>query len=400
MKIQEQSISYNTFDDKILTIYLALKPLYLTASGSVQICDVFLIISTLLLVFQNNGKISYMKKESRWVNTLAILCVYQLIVNLIWYIGLGFKEGSSDNTLLISSLYYFFNLLVVFIVCTLNCIIGTDRVIKSLVDGCFYSSIVTGVGIVLNIGNQFRNTSFFNNPNQLGYHAIILLTIICLFWNYFGRKRRIMALAFCVWAVITSLSKAAFISLIFVGFAIIMNNKKGVRTSQLIRNMILLIVASVALYLLFFSDSSIVLNNSTLYSLRMRMLGIAQENDSNLGTGRGYDRIFEMGYNFLWGMGEGGFYRFGIMRGYETHSTYASILVSYGIIGLFGYAYLFLRVICRKASFHKLLALSGILLYWVSHNGIRNSIMWMLFIILILSEKRVTNYTNISTIEE
>ena len=56
------------------------------------------------------------------------------------------------------------------------------------------------------------------------------------------------------------------------------------------------------------------------------------ENDTALGTGRGYNRIFEMDH-FVFGMGEGGYDRFSSLNGMEAHSSYVTLFVSYGVVG-------------------------------------------------------------------
>ena len=134
-----------------------------------------------------------------------------------------------------------------------------------------------------------------------------------------------------------------------------------------------------AVYLLFF-DNSIYQKNGILYLFRNRLDRIWLESDSSLGDGRGYNRIFEIGSNLLWGMGEGGYYRFDTMSGHETHSSYVAIFVSYGIFGFL----LWIKTIAGLLftyNRNKLLSFclfSGIFLYWITHQGLRNTVFWLL----------------------
>ena len=118
------------------------------------------------------------------------------------------------------------------------------------------------------------------------------------------------------------------------------------------------------------------------------MLNLSAERDSALGTGRGYDRIREMGIHFLWGMGEGAYGRFQTMSGREVHSTFASLLVSYGLFGLLGYLVLFFKGFVNKRSLLRNLSImSGIFLYQLSHNGIRNTLLWLVIVLLLLEKQ-------------
>jgi hypothetical protein len=110
----------------------------------------------------------------------------------------------------------------------------------------------------------------------------------------------------------------------------------------------------------------------------------------NLGSSRGYDRIAEMGSNFFWGCGEGAFYRFNVMRGNETHSSFATIIVSYGLIGALMYLRLFLIVLKKQMKLVRkyTVIFSGILFYWVSHNGLRNTLFWIILIFVIFLEDK------------
>jgi hypothetical protein len=96
-----------------------------------------------------------------------------------------------------------------------------------------------------------------------------------------------------------------------------------------------------------------------------------------------------MGKNLLWGMGEGGYDRFTIMRGFEIHSTYANILVSYGLIGSFLALGVFLFTLKSNRSFFRnLCCMSGIILYGISHNGIRNTLVWIVLACLIVQNNQ------------
>ena len=138
------------------------------------------------------------------------------------------------------------------------------------------------------------------------------------------------------------------------------------------------------LFIFLFTDSPLVMNNRTLYLARYRLLNMNNERDSDLGEGRGYARAEEVGTNILWGMGEGAFDRFIYKTGAEVHSTYVNMYVSYGLIGIIGYAWIIgYAVLCRKRVIRNIACMSGLLLYFVTHNGIRNTLFWIMLALVI-----------------
>lgn len=364
----------------ILAGYIALKPLYLRSSGSLQVADVFLLLCLLWLIIRDHGRISFQKGNSRILVLFFALFVYQAFINIIWSAILG-------QMIIKPTLYYGFNFLVVCV--TLAVAEKADYIELSnyIIKGCFASLIITSIGLFLRLGGA-RRLGFFNNPNQLGYYALIMLTFLLFYFQKTNLFTKVAIGLMAIWSIIASASKAAFIGAVIVIFLYTLFGKghEGRTSNRLILQIIILTASAGLLYILFFSDNQVVLSNRTLFFLRRRMLAMSTENDSALGTGRGYGRIFEMNGNFLWGMGEGGFDRFSSLNGNEAHSTYVTLFVSYGLFGFLGYIYLFKRmVLCRKDLWQNLVLLSGILIYSVTHNGLRNSLLWILMALLYYS---------------
>ena len=257
-------------------------------------------------------------------------------------------------------------------------------VAKYVLMGCFISIAITSVGLFLRIGG-IRRLGFFNNPNQLGYYALIILSLLLFFFDSAALWQKLSIGAMSIWAIMTSGSKAAFLgAVILIFLKILFGNGRNDRTmNKLIIQMFILFAATFMLYELLFSNSSFILSNRTLLFVRWRILTLASENDSALGSGRGYDRVFEMGHHFLWGMGEGAYSRFVSMNGLEAHSSYVTILVSYGIIGLMVYAKLIWEFISDKRELkNNLIVLSGIFAYAFTHNGLRNTLLWIFLAIM------------------
>ena len=121
-----------------------------------------------------------------------------------------------------------------------------------------------------------------------------------------------------------------------------------------------------------------------LSNMQYRILHMADKADSDLATGRGYARIFEMGVNFFWGMGEGAFYRFHTLKGLEVHSLFVNLLVSYGVIGALGYIFIvgYALINGGKRTLYNMAGFSGIFVYSFTHNSIRNSVVWLILALL------------------
>lgn len=189
--------------------------------------------------------------------------------------------------------------------------------------------------------------------------------------------------------IVASLSKAAFISLAVQLFLCSVLLEKKLTKFTIIKRTVLIAGIFVLLYLFFFTKVEMFPKFEWLQRMRLRVSNMMYESDTDLGVGRGYDRIFELGINFLWGMGEGNFSRFAVKTGAEVHSTYASVIVSYGAIGMALYLFFLKNVLYKRGSLMKNLALaSSILLYSVSHNGIRNTLVWIFFALMFMENER------------
>jgi hypothetical protein len=361
----------------ILTIYIALKPLYLRASGSMQISDCFLMLALVYLIGTYKGVIVFPKGTGSVSKLLIGMLIYQLLINGVWSIILG-------QNLMKPCLYYMFNFLAFVICLMIGDEIGQNKLKKAMLKGCLFASIVTGVGLV--IGNvSGRATAFFNNPNQLGYIGLIIISILVLCVEEASRYEYGVILFLSIWMIIASASKAAFIAAVVLYILFIIFRNKNSNPNSMIKKIIALVLVGSILYIFFFSESQFIISNKNIIFMRNRLFNMANENDSDLGSGRGYDRIAEMGLHFLWGMGEGAYNRFDTMRGVEVHSTFASLMVSYGLIGFIGYMMFFKLCMGRRNLFWKnAILLSGVFLYSISHNGIRNTLLWIIMAVMLL----------------
>jgi len=120
-------------------------------------------------------------------------------------------------------------------------------------------------------------------------------------------------------------------------------------------------------------------DNALVKSVKKRLESIGMDNDDSL-EGRGYNRIFDYPEYWIFGAGEGEYTRF---EGFqlEMHSTLGNIQASYGLIGLCLFlCFLFLTI--RKDLSGSWYIILFIMTYGLTHNGIRNSLFWILIALI------------------
>lgn len=365
----------NRLFEVLFVLALATKPLYFLKSGNIQISDVFFLL-TVLVVCSSEKKIKIDKSDYSFLKVFLLIIVYQVVMNLIG--PLIWNPTGKYELLIKPNLYYVFNFIVVYCIFTIVRIVGFSRTTELYMLGTVLSVILSLVGVfVENSGS--RASSFFNNPNQLGYFCVVTLTAVILFRHNLSVGVRVFCLIACSYMSILSLSKAAILALAVMYFFFANDYERKTDVKKVIITLLGMGIALLAVYLLLYSDIPLISNYSPIEAVRNRMLNMMQENDSDIATGRGYGRITEIGGCLLCGVGEGMNERFTILKGFETHSTYASIIVSYGIIGFVLYCFLIRKAIRSKVyGLRYTIIFLGIIVYSTTHNGIRSTLLWAL----------------------
>lgn len=364
----------------VILLYFALKPLYFGASGFLQISDMVLLASLAFLIFRVKGHIAFDRESSPVIKLYLFMLVYQCLINGIWTIVTG------DKSLNRHDLYYIFNFLAFAECLFIGQRVGIDAIKRAMGVGSFAAVLITAIGLIIYSGPASRSTGFFNNPNQLGYFAVIMLTVIALCKDRLSKVQIVTIFVISAWSVVVSLSKAAILAYFVEVIVLILFYQENRSVKRLILEFVLLAAAGAAIYLLFFSNINFGSSNKTILQMRNRILYMSEENDSELAYGRGYARVLEVIPNIVWGEGEGAYDRFIVKHGTEVHSTFASLLTCYGLIGLFGYIVIFKKCMGKGKQFiQSLVVLSGLFLYAITHNGIRNTLLWMIMALLLMN---------------
>lgn len=378
-------VQENTFENEIKSsktdiilylygLYFILKPFYFWSSGLPQISDFILVFLMFVFFIKKRFRISFKVEAKNFIIAGLLFVSYIVLINLTWALILG-----STSSFLKSPLFYIYN----FFVSLLVIVLFTEY--KEKLFKITYKAVIISVFIqilmyVINGGyTGGRMTGGFNNPNQLGYYSLLVMSILMFLSNRINVKVKwfILAIFSSLLLLFASLSKAAIVSSFGLIFFFILsknNNKKFKR--RIISIFVLLILVLTFVY----QTTNIIQENQLLQSVQQRINGIGKDSDDSP-EGRGYNRITDYPQYWIFGSGEGELIRFGIEM--EFHSTLGNIQVSYGIIGLI----LFLSILylsLRNDGFKSWYIIAFIMIYGLTHNGIRNSMLWILLSLVLM----------------
>jgi hypothetical protein len=214
-----------------------------------------------------------------------------------------------------------------------------------------------------------RSEVLFNNPNQLGYFAVLSASILC-----FGRRRlglgtlpAVVGLLAAAYLALLSSSKAALGAtaiLVIVG---------------LLSNPRFIIVTGLAALLL------LVTSNRVTEAIERARTRIQTDESAGFFEERGYDRILDNKQHWFFGAGEGGYRRFketSAIGSHELHSSGGTIFFCYGIIGsvLFG---VFCWRVIQRGRMRYILMLMPAAAYGLTHQGLRFTLFWVLLAMFI-----------------
>lgn len=337
----------------LIIAYLIAKPFYFQDSGSAQIGD---LIFALVFGITVLGRQELARGTAPVLWMALLFATYSLIVNAVWA---GILD---DLSILKTPVFYFFNCAVIYVLLVTSARSG-ERFLRAVLYGVALSAILQVLlSLAFIAGGQERQTLFFNNPNQLGYWAVLSATMFCMLAKRL-RVRLIFQLpmlAIFGYVVALSLSKGAIIAFLTLGL---------IHFSRKWSHMAMLVLICVPIVYLA-SDLPLI------EDVVGRLENIGHQSDDSL-HGRGYDRIWLYPRYLFFGAGELGLVRFPETH-IELHSTLGTVVFSYGAIGvlLFG---LLLWQLLRVSNWSLMLYLVPAFLYGLAHQGLRFSLLWVLF---------------------
>jgi hypothetical protein len=343
----------------ILVAAIGIFPIYIFPSGAVQFAHV------LFALFAVVSFLSMGVPGAIWIQVLCILAVYVYIREYFYFLSI------KDFSALLPALYLGFNI--------------------SVAAGAFIffrhnslQSLAVGLGVAVLLifgfygfhtveGSSGRFSASFNNPNQLGYFSVCLLS--CSYLLYRARAISYSYALFLIFASIffsfLSLSKAAIIPTALTFF---IAGWPAYGAQKIKRAYCLLSLLTAVFFL--GSASAGLLDG---YDVISRIANMMDEDDTSL-RARGYLALSGATIDqIIFGLGSEG--SRGLI-GHEVHSTLGSFAINYGLTGLAifgGFISLWMVSIWRSLGFLGVACIVGpSMLYGLTHNGSRFSIFWIL----------------------
>jgi hypothetical protein len=348
----------------MLGSYVILKPYYLLPSGLPQIADMMLMVALPVALLLPQPRRS--ADARRFQICMVLFCSYAALVNLGWTFAL------MDPKVALYATYYAFNLCLM-VVCLRMGMLYPRETLLTIAYAISASAAIQTATLALSYDiARLRQIASFNNPNQLGYWSLLSL---CMFWSIAGKAKikwyiQAPTVVCLFYTAAASLSKSAMISTALLCALHFVNRPK------------LLFIGLLAL-----TPAYLVLENSMLVErVSGRLQNIGQQEDDQIYS-RGYVRILYYPEYVVVGAGEGALYRFpegvgeDMARWTEIHSTFGTILFSYGLIGLVAFGGAIWRLY-RISSAGRFLYLLPPFFYGLTHQGLRFSFLWLLLAVI------------------
>lgn len=338
-------------------LYMLATPFYAWKSGRPQPADG---IQLLIFWFLLRGGASRLPRALHVaVVALLVFAGYAALVNLVWGALLLDYNVQKVGAFGFAA-FYIFNAMV-FVTCLLLYQRNGTRFIAATAWGTTLSLLFQlALMVVRGDTGAFREKLFFNNPNQLGYFALLSAAIVAFAYQ----RSRIP-----VWLAGAALATATLLAASSLSKAALIGTAAMALVAAIRKPMLVAVTAAVLLVGSTVKDPEVLVDR---ISFRMRDMG---RQDDDTFEGRGYARI-EMHPRYLvLGAGEVGHDRHGDFGG-ELHSSWATVLFSYGVVGSA------LLVVFFWSSLRFLGPLDWLFLlpvfwYGITHQGLRFRLFWV-----------------------
>lgn len=352
-----------SFDAVLLFIAAAILPIYVFKSGGIQPAHaMFAVFAALTLVKRGFP-------TTNWSVTFTALILHSILVEA-FYTMLG-----GEAEFMINSVFFLYNFVLVTAVYQYVSTNGLSTLVPGITIAAaagLTSVLISGVSL-REWSDAGRGTGTFNNPNQLGFFSVCLLSLSYLFYRVgsIGYWIALGLFAVSIFLSVASLSKAAMVANFFV---VIFALKPASSRNSLIVWAVGITIG-VLILVRMFQDGRF-----DEYLFVDRLLAFNTENDSSLES-RGYFAILEGNWlQLLFGLGGQGV---DDIVGHEVHSTFGSILNKYGLFGFFIFCAIYFIWSIRVWKFYGFSGLVCLVgpatLYGITHNGTRFTIFWLLF---------------------
>ncbi|GHC58347.1 O-antigen ligase family protein [Ulvibacter litoralis] len=361
----------------IVGLFLILYPFYIFDSGVPQPAHYLALIGIVILPFTKGFRSLFKEKVVRYLLWFILLVI---LINTSYFF-VHFKEDGFMSPFLIHTAYYIYNfgffLLILHVLRKEDYSKVNNTIVLFLLLSLVLQFILAVVGV--NKVTQYivteRMVIFFNNPNQLGYYVLLVVSLFAIVPSKFRSNKCIV-----LGVIIASISLGVFSSsrIVLLGLFLltgILMYQLGIQVKYwIVIGLVGVLIASI-------------MYKTEYVQKKIELIEIRNHRQDTTGVSefqiRGYDRIVLHPNYLLVGAGEGKYDRFSSYQKGELHSGFGTILFAYGIIGLVLFLVFFFSAI-KFNFFYNLLLLSPILIYNFVHQGIRNPLFWALLAVIFL----------------
>jgi len=367
----------NKFMLFIIALYLILFPFYVFSSGTPQPADMILAFGSIIFMLAKSSKSVLKKPVIKYLFSFVLLVSVINLTYCIYYFAIGV-----ENKMFLPILFYAFNFMFFIVILTLfKSSFFVKKKMYLIYKVIFVSLLIQFFLGVLGIqGDSSLNLSrpaiFFNNPNQLAYYSLLMISILTVLYLKFNFNKSIfiLSLLFSIYLVIYSGSRAA-LSVFLLLIPVFSYQKKKMKSILVFLSLIL--TAPTIINTNFVQEK---IENIVIRSARNTI------NNTSEIENRGYNRLLLYPEYLFYGAGENKNDRFEKTGNLylEIHSGLANTLFSYGFLGLFLFCMFVFKAIKKDLIQNSLLILPAIL-YNITHQGLRSSLLFGLIAIIYVS---------------
>ena len=346
-------------------LYVLSIPFYVVPSGLPQPSAVLIFLLVPATLYRWNGRL--LRSSIRPFQWLAAFTLWVSFVQVAWAVIMGNFQIGGDS-FLIFPFYYLYNVAVFLVVLVLY---QKHRDLFLRVTAYTVIAAVT-IQVIASFfmrdSSQLRSEVFFNNPNQLGFYALLAACVVAVCQKRvgLGLVKTGLVLLGCAYLALLSASRAAVGGIAILFVVLVFANPR------------IFIVATIAAGALFVLGGPV---DEIVESTQAR---VEHRRAESLIEGRGYERLWDYKEYAVLGAGEGGIYRFVEKQEHriEIHSSAGTILFSYGLVGV-GLFLAFLWSTLRGARLRLAVMVLPSLSYTIAHQGLRFTSLWLLLALFV-----------------
>lgn len=341
-------------------VYLILTPIYVVASGLPQPGDMLALLLAPVVLY-TSGRLLFPRARTT-LRIIGYLVAYIIVANVVWSFVIGNWAMDLRQGLWMSPLFYIYNLAIFW---TALALYGKyrGRMLRLTYDVLLYSTMAIVLATPLLLTGSLRQKLLFNSSNQLGYHAVLVATVLVIAQRplKISTLQTSIGLVGCSYLAALSASKAALGSMAILAVAGVLNRARTV-----------IVTGIVAVFLLMFSAPVIKAVSDAEYRIvHDRSFGFLEE--------RGYDRLWKHPEYLIVGSGEGAYHRFRdstVIGQHEMHSSFGTMVFCYGIVGLALFTW-FAWASLRGVGLRIWLCMMPAYAFGFTHQALRTTLFWV-----------------------